>query len=107
VTFPGGYYTLQVVTTAAGFQAVPAYVARLVGSRESTTAATAGTAAGSPFLIDALINTDSVTAPTATGFTIQIFPFYAVLDDSGTVPAISDITTAVQKWNVSWLGIES
>jgi hypothetical protein len=107
VTFAGSYYTLPVVTTSAGFQAVPAYVARLAGSREFTTAATAGAAAGSPFLVDALINIVSDTTLTATGFTLQIFPFYAVLDGSTTGPAITDVTTAVQQWNVSWLGIES
>jgi hypothetical protein len=107
VTFAGFSCTLSVVTTSAGFQAVPSYVARLVGPREFTAATTAAGTVGSPFLVDALINIVSDATLTATGFTIQIFPFYAALEGTASVPAITDVTNAVQQWNVSWLGIES
>lgn len=106
VTFAGGYYKLPVVTASAGFQAVPSYVARLVGPREFTTAATAGEAVGSPFFADALVNIVADASLTATGFTIQIFPFFAAMDTGG-IPATTDITSAVQQWSVGWLGVES
>jgi hypothetical protein len=103
VTFAGVYYTLAVTTTSAGFQAVPSYVARLVGPRQFMTSDIEDPL---PFFADALVNVVSDASLTATGFTIQIFPFFAATDTGG-VPATADITNAVQQWSVGWLGIES
>jgi hypothetical protein len=106
ITFSGSYYQLSVQTASGGFQSTPFYSARLVGTRQFTTAATDPNGA-TPYFADALINIlQSNPAPTATSFTIQIFPFYAA-SSTGSSPLASDITAAVQSWSVGWMGIES
>jgi hypothetical protein len=102
VTFFGSYYTLSVTTTSGNFRATPNYVARLVGSRQFSTAAAAG-AVSTPFMADALTDIQQNPAPTPQSFTIQIFPFYA---SNGGTPQASDITNAVQAWSVGWMGVE-
>ena len=99
MTFAGSYYTLPVDTTSGGFQGTPSYVARLIGTRQFQTTPAVG-AVAEPFFMDALVN---ITSPGPEGFTMQIFPVYAPAD----TPQATDITSAVQQWNVGWMGIES
>ena len=103
VSFFGSYYSLSVTTSSGSFQATPFYVARLVGTRQFTTADTGPNNPASPYFADALVNIPSDSTLTAQGFTIQVFPFYAT---NGLTPAASDITSAVQSWSVAWMGVE-
>ena len=99
MSFASYSYALNVDTSAAAFQATPFYVARLIGPRQFMTAV--GLQGGSsPFFADALVN---IISPTPKGFVAQAFPIYA----GGNVSLPSDITAAVQSWNVGWMGVES
>jgi hypothetical protein len=86
--------TAKIHTAAAGFQATPCHVARLIGPRFFSAGAPSSTS-----FTDALISLTTNPAPTPQDFTIQIFPFC----DSGLV-LVADVVAA---WQVAWMGIES
>jgi hypothetical protein len=101
LTFESVMYSATINTSSGGFQATPSYVARIVGPRVFTFPA--GTAS---FFSDALISIPSntpTTPMTPQKFTIQIFPFFAWVS-SGDFP---DPTTAINQWQVAWMGVES
>lgn len=101
VTFEAVMYSATIDTSSGGFQATPSYIARIVGPRVFTPGG--GIAS---FFADALISIPSNAPQTPTTpqeFTIQIFPFIAILS-SGDDP---DPTTAINKWQVAWMGVES
>jgi len=101
-TFSTSHYTLPIDTTSGGFQSTPFYVARLVGKRQFMTAGTTNYDA-EPFVADALINIVSDSTLTPRGFTVQIFPFYAGFR---VEVQSTDLTGAVESWDVGWMGVE-
>lgn len=84
-------------TSAAGFQATPFYVARLMGPR------TFLNSANDTVFADALVNLTTTPAPTPQKFTVQIFPFSSLVAETTGVSA----DTVVNSWQVAWMGIES
>jgi hypothetical protein len=101
--FDSYMFTASVDTSAAAFQSTPVYTARIVGQRQFTFTPSGSTTA-QPFLMDALISipTDSTLKP--TGFMVQILIVAA--SGAGT-PAATDISSAVKKWSICWMGVES
>jgi hypothetical protein len=96
-------------TASGGFQAVPSYAARIVGSRQFQSVPV-GAPADEPqtYVVDALVSTPSgpsSSPPTAQQFTVQIFPVVAgVLTSSPPDP--NDLQNVITKWQVAWIGIE-
>lgn len=88
--------TATINTSAAGFQATPFYVARLMGPRIFTEFE-------DTFLADALINLTTDPAPAPRQFTIEIFPFFSSSASGLEVSA----STVVDAWQVAWMGIEN
>lgn len=86
-------FTAVIDTSAAGFQATPAYVARLAGRRLFPGAETETR----PVLAEALLDIAASPAPAPQRFTIEIFPF-----TTGPI----DLKTVLNEWQVVWLGIE-
>lgn len=102
-TFGTFMFTLWVDTSSGGFQGTPDYEARISGPRFGKTGSTGSTKV---FFLDALTNIpdgSSGTPPTAQGFTIQIFP---LVGTPLVTPEISDVQTAIEQWNVVWIGVE-
>jgi hypothetical protein len=97
-------FSAEINTSAAGFQASPFYVARLMGPRVFE---------GPPvfegptqlFMADALIN-PIIDPPTSLRkFTVQLFPFSS---PSATAAAAGvPARTILGQWQVAWMGIES
>ena len=84
-------YTTMIDTSAAQFQATPAYMAQIVGSR----------AMGSTVVIDSA----SVSNPSPAGFTLQVA--LSALD-TGQTGAVRDSATgaiATLNWSISWMGV--
>ena len=89
--------TADINTAAAGFQATPFYVARLIGSR------TFLNSGSDTVFADALVNVTSNPAPTPKTFRVQVFPFASAIPGTTSVSA----STIVNSWQVAWMGIES
>lgn len=101
VTFESMMFSATIDTSSGGFQATPFYTARLVGPRVFTPPS-----GDASYFADALISLPSnasATPVTPQSFTIQIFPFLAILS-TGDNPNPQD---AVNQWQVAWMGIES
>jgi hypothetical protein len=101
VAFAGVYYSRSVDTTCGKFQATPGYSARLAGPRQFVAAD------GSSFIADALINiaNDTTTpGPSPEGFTVQVFPVVAAI--GGATVQSTDLQTAVEQWDIAWIGVE-
>jgi len=91
----GAPYRARIDTSSAGFQANPAYIARLVGARVD-----AGTNQPS-LLIDGMINIPAASVSPGS-FVLEVFPFAALLHGSGNdSPSLPPPT-----WDVAWLGVE-
>jgi hypothetical protein len=90
-------YKTEINTSAAGFQATPFYVARLMGPRTFE----ASDDGISLIFADALLNV--VTGFTPTGFTVHIFPFSLVITDGPSM----DISQILDQWQIAWMGVES
>jgi len=104
VPFGSYLYTGSVDTSAAAFQSTPFYTARIVGPRIISFPNSDGNLA--PFVMDALLSIPPDTTLTPKGFTIQIFPVIAPINET-FVPAQSDITNALNSnWKVGWMGVE-
>ncbi len=96
-------FSADINTSAAGFQATPSYVARLMGPR---------TFEGPPvfegptelFFADALINLTTDPSTSLKRFTVQIFPF---LSPKFTAAAGISAADILSQWQVAWMGIES
>ena len=99
VPFGTVMYTGSVNTSSGGFQSTPSYTTRLVGPRTFTDSE------DEQFVIDALMNIRADSTFKSTGFTIEIFPVVAGLGTT-SVPSDAEITTAVNKWTVGWMGVE-
>lgn len=103
VTFESMMFTATIDTSSGGFQATPFYTARIVGPRVFTPASNSGDAS---YFADAIISIPSNasgTPLTPQEFTIQIFPFIAILS-GGDEPNPQDV---VNQWQVGWMGVES
>jgi hypothetical protein len=104
-------YSAIINTSTGRFQATPFYTARIIGPRIFKFGGDSGSEfpTGGTFFADAIISLPSDAPPqtfqNAFEFTIQIFPITAVL--SGVAPAETDIATAVNQWQVGWMGVES
>jgi hypothetical protein len=85
--------TADIHTAAGGFQAIPCYVARIMGPRFFPDDNK------EPTYTDALIDLPTSPAPAPQGFTVQIFPFTA---GESTIK-VGDVESA---WQVAWMGIE-
>jgi len=103
VPFGTYMYTGAVNTSTAAFQSTPFYTTRLIGSRLFSVTNSDGTTFS--YVMDALVNIPSDTALTPKGFSIQIFPVVAGLDNLN-VPAQAKVTDAVNQWTVGWMGVE-
>ncbi len=88
-------YRATIDTSSAGFQANPAYIARLVGPRVD------GSKAPPSMLIDGMINIPAASVSPAS-FVLEVFPFVVQLDGSGSAPPSLPPPT----WDVAWLGVE-
>ncbi|WHZ21124.1 MAG: hypothetical protein OJF47_000236 [Nitrospira sp.] len=91
----GAPYQATIDTSSGGFQANPAYIARLVGSRVDA-------GMNQPvLLIDGMINVPAASV-SPTSFILEVFRFVAQLDGSGGAPPSLPPPT----WDVAWLGVE-
>jgi hypothetical protein len=88
--------TADINTAGGGFQAIPCYVARIMGTRFFPDGN------DNPTYTDALIDLPTSPAPTPTDFTLRIFPFTA---SQSTAPVIK-VSDVVGVWQVAWMGIE-
>ena len=88
--------TADINTASGGFQAIPCYVARVMGPRFFPDGN------GVPTYTDALIDLPTNPAQTPSHFTVRIFPFTAI-QTTASVINVGDITRV---WQVSWLGVE-
>ncbi len=88
--------TADIKTASGGFNAIPCYVARLVGPRFFPDGN------GVPTYTDALIDLPGSPAAAPTHFTVRIFPFTAT---QTTAPLIN-VGDIIKVWQVEWLGIE-
>jgi hypothetical protein len=96
----GAPWSATIKTDAAGFQANPIYIARLVGPRVFNIAGTAGVASTS-IVEDAIINIPPASVR-PDQFVLEIFPVAAVINDaSGDTSKAPD-----PAWGVAWLGVE-
>lgn len=91
----GAPYRATIDTSSGGFQADPTYIARLVGPRVD------GSKTPPAFLIDGMIDIPAASVSPTT-FVLEVFPFVATLDGSGSVPPSLSAPT----WDVAWLGVE-
>lgn len=90
-------YQALINTSAAGFQATPFYVARLMGPRTFLSA-------GDLVFADALLNVMTDPAPSPAGFTVQIFPF-----STASAAGFIGVPTAqiLDQWQIAWMGVEN
>jgi hypothetical protein len=87
-------YRGMVITSSAGFQAAPTYIARLAGSRVDNSSTPS-------LFIDALINIPE-SSVARDSFVIEVFPVVAPLNNSqGVTPPLP-----APVWDVVWLGVE-
>ncbi len=98
VPFGSQGFEATINTSSGGFQSTPSYTARIMGPRVFTVGS--GELQGT-VVADALLSIDPASA-TPQSFTVEIFPVIAVVP-RGTF----DITTALQVWNVAWMGVEN
>lgn len=88
-------YQAKINTSAAGFQATPFYVARLMGPRTLLNR--------DLVFADALLNVMTDPAPGPSGFTVQIFPFFTAPVGS----ASASTSQILGQWQIAWMGVES
>jgi hypothetical protein len=98
--FPS-WFSTPINTSSAGFHATPVYEARIVGDRILQTSA------AGRILVDALISISTNPAPTAQGFTLNIYVFMTVPPQAAVAEIATPTTRVIPKWQVSWIGIES
>ncbi|HMI52385.1 MAG TPA: hypothetical protein VK525_12790 [Candidatus Saccharimonadales bacterium] len=83
-------------TSSGGFQATPIYQARLAGPRVIQLPQ-------GVLLVDAFVD---ISAPTPTGFTIEIYIFMSVPPQVAAELGTAQ-NPSVPKWQVVWMGVES
>jgi hypothetical protein len=106
----------DVVTSTAGFQAVPKYTAQIIGNRQFT--ATLGPGRDVPLLVDGFVRVvhepkapgagGNDRVPTRDGFIASILIPTVLIDPTVDLTALAKVLpTAVQGvWGIDWLGIE-